>query len=120
MNASDAAAELHQRTKHTWARILAESGGRNWGNHPLPFKIYPDLEPLGLPRELPESSAPTTEAVGRQNPDSSGCDPVILVDETAQQIAAPDLSGADRHRTPPWSRTWGTASARPQCGRCWL
>jgi len=26
---------------------------------------------------------------------------VILVDETAQQIAAPDLSGADRHRTPP-------------------
>jgi SagB-type dehydrogenase family enzyme len=61
MNVSDAAAELHERTKHTWARILAEPQGRDWSNHPLPFKIYPDLEPLALPRELPESSAPATE-----------------------------------------------------------
>jgi SagB-type dehydrogenase family enzyme len=63
MNVSDAAAEFHERTKHTWARILAESQGRDWGNHPLPFKIYPDLEPLWLPRELPESSLPATEVL---------------------------------------------------------
>jgi SagB-type dehydrogenase family enzyme len=63
MNASDAAAELHERTKHTWQRIRAESHGLDWGNHPLPFKIYPDLEPLPLPRELPDSSAPATEAL---------------------------------------------------------
>ena len=43
MNASDAAAELHERTKHTWQRIRAESHGLDWGNHPLPLKIYPDL-----------------------------------------------------------------------------
>src|SRR6266542_3163532 len=53
MNVPDAAAELHEGTKHTWARILAESQGRDWGNHPLPFKIYPDLQPLWLPRDLP-------------------------------------------------------------------
>jgi SagB-type dehydrogenase family enzyme len=63
MNVSDAAAVLHERTKHTWARILAGSQGRDWGNHPLPFKVYPDLEPLGLPRELPESSVPATEVL---------------------------------------------------------
>ena len=63
MNAPDAAAGLHERTKHTWARILAESHGLDWGNHPLPFKIYPDLEPLWLPRELPESSVPATEVL---------------------------------------------------------
>jgi hypothetical protein len=63
MNVADAAAELHQRTKHTWARIRAESHGLDWGNHPLPFKIYPDLEPLGLPCELPESSVAATEVL---------------------------------------------------------
>src|SRR6266542_1731402 len=63
MNVPDAAAELHEGTKHTWARILAESQGRDWGNHPLPFKIYPDLQPLWLPCELPESSVPATEVL---------------------------------------------------------
>jgi hypothetical protein len=29
----------------------------------LPFKICPDLEPLGLPRELPESSVAATEVL---------------------------------------------------------
>src|SRR5215211_8745675 len=63
MNASDAAAEFHQRTKHTWQRLRAEAHGLDWGNHPFPFKIYPDLEPLPLPRELPESSLPATQVL---------------------------------------------------------
>jgi SagB-type dehydrogenase family enzyme len=68
MNVSDAAAELHKRTKHTWQRIIAESQGRDWSNHPLPFKVYPDLEPLPLPRELPESSVPATEVLAGHVP----------------------------------------------------
>jgi SagB-type dehydrogenase family enzyme len=68
MNVSDAAAELHQRTKHTWQRIIAESQGRDWGNHPLPFKIYPDLAPLELPRELPESSVPAIQVLAGHVP----------------------------------------------------
>jgi SagB-type dehydrogenase family enzyme len=68
MNVSDAAAELHERTKHTWQRILSESHGLDWANHPLPFKVYPDLEPLPLPRELPESSVPATQVLSGQVP----------------------------------------------------
>ena len=71
MNVSEAAAELHERTKHTWQRILAESQGLDWGNHPLPFKVYPDLEPLPLPRELPESSMPATQVLSGQVPASA-------------------------------------------------
>jgi len=75
MNVSDAAAELHERTKHTWARILAESQSRDWGNHPLPFKVYPDLAPLGLPRELPDSSVPATQVLaGRVSAAASALD----------------------------------------------
>jgi SagB-type dehydrogenase family enzyme len=62
MNASDAAG-LHERTKHTWQRIRADSRGLDWGNHPFPFKLYPDLEPLPLPRELPQSSLPATQVL---------------------------------------------------------
>jgi hypothetical protein len=63
MNAGDAAAELHERTKHTWQRIRANSRGLDWANQPLPFKRYPDLEPLPLPRDLPESSVPATQVL---------------------------------------------------------
>jgi SagB-type dehydrogenase family enzyme len=63
MNAGDAAAELHERTKHTWQRIRANSRGLDWANHPFPFKLYPDLEPLPLPRDLPESSLPATQVL---------------------------------------------------------
>jgi SagB-type dehydrogenase family enzyme len=65
MNASDAA-EFHQRTKHTWQRLRTEAYGLDWGNHPFPFKLYPDLEPLRLPRELPESSLPATQVLSGQ------------------------------------------------------
>jgi SagB-type dehydrogenase family enzyme len=66
MNAFDAADEFHQRTKHTWQRIRAESYGLDWGNHPFPFKLYPDLAPLPLPRELPDSSLPATQVLSGQ------------------------------------------------------
>jgi SagB-type dehydrogenase family enzyme len=65
MNASDAA-EFHERTKHTWQRLRVEAYGLDWGNHPFPFKIYPDLELLPLPRELPESGVPATEVLSGQ------------------------------------------------------
>jgi SagB-type dehydrogenase family enzyme len=74
MNASDAAG-LHERTKHTWQRIRADSRGLDWGNHPFPFKLYPDLEPLPLPRELPESSLPATQVLsGHSSPPASALD----------------------------------------------
>jgi hypothetical protein len=58
MNASDAA-WLHERTKHTWQRLHTESHSLDWGNHPFPFKLYPDLEPL------PSWMSEITQGVGR-------------------------------------------------------
>jgi SagB-type dehydrogenase family enzyme len=75
LNVPGVAAELHERTKQTWARIIAESRGLDWGNHPLPFKVYPDLAPLGLPRELPDSGVPATEVLaGRVSAAASALD----------------------------------------------
>jgi SagB-type dehydrogenase family enzyme len=75
MDASEAAAEFHRRTKHTWQRIRANSRGLDWGNHPFPFKLYPDLEPLPVPRQLPESSVPATQVLaGQLSPPGSRLD----------------------------------------------
>jgi hypothetical protein len=67
MNTSDAA-ELHERTKHTWQRIRAQASGLDWGNQPVPFKLYPDLEPLPLPRQLPDSSLPPPRSCPATSP----------------------------------------------------
>jgi SagB-type dehydrogenase family enzyme len=80
MNASHAT-EFHEHTKHTWQRLRAEAYGLDWGNHPFPFKLYPDLEPLPLPRELPESGVPATE---------------VLSGQVSVSVSALDLAGLAR------------------------
>jgi SagB-type dehydrogenase family enzyme len=35
----------------------------DWGNQPIPFKIYTTLEPIEIPTDLPLSGAPTDKAV---------------------------------------------------------
>jgi SagB-type dehydrogenase family enzyme len=75
------AEEFHERTKHSWQRLRAEASGLDWGNHPFPFKLYPDLEPLALPRQLPESSLPATQ---------------VLSGHVSVSAAALDLAGLTR------------------------
>ena len=45
--------EYHDRTKHSVASVRASASVLDWDNQPLPFKVYPELEPMGLPTELP-------------------------------------------------------------------
>ena len=47
--------EYHERTKHTPLSVRTSGGRLDWYNQPLPFKLYPTVEPLDLPVELPES-----------------------------------------------------------------
>jgi SagB-type dehydrogenase family enzyme len=80
MDTSDAAG-FHERTKHTWQRLRADSRGLDWGNHPFPFKLYPDLEPLPLPRQLPDSSLPAAQ---------------VLAGQVSASVATFDLAGLAR------------------------
>ncbi len=60
----------HQRTKHSPAS-MGGGGYLDWANKPLPFKFYPDLEPIYLPVELPESTLPAAQVLsglGRVEP----------------------------------------------------
>jgi SagB-type dehydrogenase family enzyme len=59
----EAALAYHDETKHSYWSVRARPGGLDWANQPLPFKIYPALEPLPLPRDFPRTELPALEAI---------------------------------------------------------
>src|SRR3990167_1529337 len=55
--------QYHDATKHSYQSIRAGGHYLDWTNHPRPFKIYSDLEPIPLPREWNESGVDALSAI---------------------------------------------------------
>ena len=53
----------HNGTKHSWSSLRQNAHALDWSNKPIPFKVYTDLEPLPLPRQLSASGVPTISAI---------------------------------------------------------
>ena len=53
----------HEATKHSPQSVRTSRYSLDWENQPLPFKIYPDLAPIPLPRDFPESAIPALTAL---------------------------------------------------------
>ena len=58
-----AAWAYHNSTKHSYRSVRSSTHMLDWANRPLPFKIYPTLEPLPLPREFPQTDLPALSAI---------------------------------------------------------
>lgn len=65
--------EYHERTKHSVASINANRHTLDWANQPLPFKIYPSLEPLPLPRGATPVRVPALDAIAAIAPREPLC-----------------------------------------------
>src|SRR6266852_7457800 len=74
---TQAAWSYHNATKHSYASIRANQHFLDFANQPLPFKIYPTLEPSRLPGELRQTGVAALSAIAESLP--------------AQANAAPDL-----------------------------
>src|SRR6267378_4233438 len=74
---SDAASNYHNATKHSYNSIRTNAHFMDWSNQPLPFKIYPTLEPIRLPGEVRQSGVAALSAIAER--------------VSAQTRAAPDL-----------------------------
>jgi SagB-type dehydrogenase family enzyme len=72
-----AAWKYHDATKHSAASIRANTHSLDWNNQPLPFKVYPALEPLRLPSEMRQTGVAALSAIAES--------------VAAQTNAAPDL-----------------------------
>ena len=64
----EAAWNYHNATKHSPASIRANRHYLDWDNQPLPFKIYPTLEPLRLPAELRQTGVAALSAIAEALP----------------------------------------------------
>ena len=59
----DAAQRYHDLTKHSYWSVRSSPHYLDWANKPAPFKIYPNLQPIPLPRSLVQTLAPALEVV---------------------------------------------------------
>src|ERR1700733_9584427 len=60
---TQAAWEYHDGTKHSYWSIRNNPHFMDWANRPQPFKIYPKLEPILLPRDVPQTGVAALSAI---------------------------------------------------------
>ena len=58
-----AAWKYHDGTKHSYRSIRNNPHFLDWANRPQPFKIYPKLEPLRLPRDVSQTGVAALSAI---------------------------------------------------------
>jgi SagB-type dehydrogenase family enzyme len=80
-----AAWKYHDGSKHSYWSIRNHSHFLDWANRPLPFKIYPKIEPLPLPRDVPQTGVAVLSAISEAVPSSLG-DSVPSVQDLARLL----------------------------------
>jgi SagB-type dehydrogenase family enzyme len=65
---TEAAWNYHEATKHSYTSIRTNPHFMDWSNQPLPFKIYPTIEPMRLPGEMRQSGVAALSAVAERVP----------------------------------------------------
>ena len=105
---TEAARHYHDLTKHSYWSIRSSLHYLDWAKKPSPFKIYPGIEPIPLPRALVQTLAPALEVVA-----STG---VAFTEEKSPDLArlASVLyysAGVTKHRTYPGGELYFRAAA---------
>ncbi len=67
-----AAWAYHNGTKHSYQSIRANPHYLDWENQPLPFKIYPEIEPSALSQTISSSAMPALAAISAFPTSSQG------------------------------------------------
>jgi SagB-type dehydrogenase family enzyme len=65
-----AAWKYHDGTKHSYWSIRNNPHILDWANRPQPFKIYPNIEPLPLSRDVPQTGVAALSAISEPVPSS--------------------------------------------------
>src|SRR5260370_376586 len=63
---TEAAWTYHDATKHSYTSIRTNPHFMDWSNQPLPFKIYPALEPMSFPGEVRQTGVAALPAIGER------------------------------------------------------
>src|SRR2546430_9389459 len=60
--------KYHDASKHSYWSIRNHPHFLDWADRPLPFKIYPKIEPLALPRDMPQTGVALLSAISESAP----------------------------------------------------
>ena len=80
-----AAWNYHDGTKHSYSSVHDHPHFLDFATRPLPFKIYPKIEPLPLPRHVPQTGVAALSAISEPVP-SSQADSVPAVEDLARLL----------------------------------
>src|SRR5271169_4873936 len=72
-----AAWKYHDGTKHSYWSVRNNPHFLDWANRPLPFKIYPQIESLPLPRDVPQTRVAALSAISEPVPVSADSMPTL-------------------------------------------
>ena len=72
---TDAAMAYHNATKHSYASVRDNPHFLDFANQPLPFKIYPTLEPSRLPEEMRQTGVAALSAIAANAPPETNAAP---------------------------------------------
>jgi SagB-type dehydrogenase family enzyme len=59
----EAARTYHATTKHSYTSVRTDGHFLDWDNRPMPYKLYPEVSGLALPRDLSLARVPALEAI---------------------------------------------------------
>lgn len=62
----------HDYTKHSYWSVRKNPHHLDWSNKPSPFKIYPGIEAVLLPRSLKQTSVPALQAIASKSFEATG------------------------------------------------
>jgi hypothetical protein len=62
--------KYHDGTKHSYWSIRNNPHFLDWANRPQPFKIYPKIDPVSLPRDVPQTGVAALSAISEPVPSS--------------------------------------------------
>jgi SagB-type dehydrogenase family enzyme len=85
---TQAAWKYHDATKHSYQSIRSNRHFLDWANQPRPFKIYPSIERVPLPRDVPQTGVAALEAISERVLSDSG--------DAVPDLAVPDLQDLAR------------------------
>src|SRR5208283_1944018 len=100
--------KYHDGTKHSPWSIRSNPHFLDWANRPQPFKIYPKIEPLPLPRDMPQTEVAALSAISEPVP-SAGDDSVPEFQDLARILYF--SAGITKQRAHPGGEIYFRAAA---------
>src|SRR6266853_3136727 len=104
---SEVALKYHNLTKHSYASVCSNQHSLDFNNQPIPFKIYPTLDPSPLPAEVRQTGVAALSAIAEIVPPQTAGAPDLEAIAQLLYLSA----GITRHRKYPGGEIYFRAAA---------